>query len=137
MPEILISADAEALAVAYLRARLPDFGYPSIGVGTKVRNPRPGRFVQVNRVGGVERDRFTDAPLVVFHCWAETDVDAMDLARVTQALVKAAPDQEVLGGHAIDRYDELGGIQNNPDPDSDQPRYTFSAQLHIRKSVLA
>lgn len=123
--------------MTYLKARLVEFGYDAVGVGTKVRNPRPDQFVQVNRVGGVERDRFTDGPLLVFHCWAETDVAAMNLACVAEALVKAAPDTDVLSGHAVDRYDELGGIQNNPDPDSRQPRYTFSLQLHIRKSVLS
>lgn len=133
--ELLIGADAEALLVTYLRAKLPTY-FPSIVVATKVRNPRPSAFVQVIRSGGIERDPYTDAPLLVFHSWADTDVTANALARTVQALVKASPGEYLLSGFPVDRYVEAGGIQNNPDPDSASPRYSFSAQLDIRKSVL-
>lgn len=135
MAEVLISPDVESLVVAYLKAALTARGF-TVAVGTKIRSPRPAGFVQVLRLGGVERDRFTDSPLIVVHSWAESDVAASALARTAQALLKAAPDAYLMGGSTIDRYIEVGGVQNNPDPDTANPRYSFSAQLDIRKSVL-
>lgn len=129
MSEVIVFGDIEAAVIGHLGDVL---GVP---VATRVPTDRPGSFVRIARVGGIRPDRFRDAAMVVVHCWATTSVEAYNLAALARAHVYAMPDVDDLGVTAY-RVQEVGGVANNPDPDSDSPRYTFTAQITYRGEAL-
>lgn len=129
MAEVIVFADLEAELVTHLSSTL---GVP---VSTRVPTERPESFVRVTRVGGTRRDRFRDAGMVVVDCWADTSPAAAELAQLARAHVYNLPDAEGLGV-TVYRVQEVGGVMNNPDPDSSSPRYTFTAQVTYRGEAL-
>jgi hypothetical protein len=131
MVEILASADGVATAVAFLRAQFTDRGETAI-VGSKIRDPRPAKFVKVRLMGTSDQDVVRSAPMLTFECWAATDIDAWNLGKLTEALVTSMPD--LLS--ACTRVVNVGGLVEQPDPDSGSPRYVFTKQIYLAKSVL-
>jgi hypothetical protein len=129
--EILASADGVAVAVTYLRAKFTARGETSI-VGSKIRDPRPAKFVKVRLMGTSTFDIVRSAPMLTFECWAATDIDAWNLGRLTEALIVAMPDQSTSCTRVVD----VGGLVDQPDPDSGSPRYVFTKQLYLSTSVL-
>jgi hypothetical protein len=131
MVEVIAFPSAEAIAVGYVRSRLTDRGVAAT-VATKVPAVRPAYLVKVRRIGGVTANLVTDAPMLVFDCWAPTEIAAEDLSRVVRAEILAMPGQSDSCTHV----DEVGGPVNQPDPDSNSPRYVFTVIIHIRGSVI-
>lgn len=127
MTEAIAFPDAETLLVNYLE---PLLGVP---VSTKIRGTYP--FVRVNRVGGPRSNLVTDRPMVTFEAWAASTVDASDLARRARAYVGALAQSDV-GGEWVRRVNEVVGLQDNPDPETETPRYTFTVQLDVRGTPL-
>lgn len=114
--------DVEAMAVAFLRAEVGGH------VGTRVPNPRPGRFVQVVRTGGAAVNRVLDAANVTVTAWGETTTDASELATECRtALLERYTGMTLVRGAT-----ETGGLYSNPDPASGVPRYTFTVRLMVR-----
>jgi hypothetical protein len=133
--EVITFPSAEAACVAYLKVELAARGETAT-VATKVPAQRPARLVRVRRLGGVRYDVITDAPMVSFDCWAATEVDAEALASVVRALVASIPDRDVPGGVVCCDVEEGGGPVNQPDPDTNYPRYTFFVMMHVRGFAL-
>lgn len=133
--EVIAFPSAEAVCVAYLKAELAARGETAT-VATKVPVPRPARLVKVRRLGGVQYDTVTDAPMVAFDCWAADEIAAEALAGLVRALVSAIPDREVPGGFVCCDVEEGGGPVNQPDPDTNYPRYTFFVMMHVRGYAL-
>ena len=131
MVEILASADGVAAAVAYLRAQFSTRGETAV-VASQVRDPRPPRFVTVRLMGTARYDLVRSVPLLTFECWAATGVDAFNLGRLTEALITSMPDLMDACTQVVD----VGGLVDQPDPDSGSPRYVFSKQIFLAVSVL-
>jgi hypothetical protein len=131
MVEVIAFPSAEAVAVGYVQDRLTARGIVAT-VATKVPAVRPELMVKPRRIGGPRANLVTDAPMMVFDCWAPTEIAAEDLARVVRAEVLAMPGQSDVCSHV----DEVGGPVNQPDPDSNSPRYVFTVILHLRGAVI-
>lgn len=134
MAELLAPPDAEAVVVAGLSSALSDRG-DSAHVGTKVPNPRPPRLVRVSRTGGRRQDLVTDAAQLTFECWDATAPDASDFCRLVYALVWAMQ-QSYVGGAWVRSVTEVGGPVFFPDPETDLPRYQFTASVDMRMEKL-
>lgn len=125
--------DAVAIVRAYLYDALAARG-PAVPVVTRVPDPRPQRFVRIERVGGTALDRVTDRPRLSFECWALAEDEATDLATLARALVLAIPGWR--GAVAYDVVD-VGGPNTSPDPVSGQERSSFAVEVSLRGKTLA
>ena len=132
MNEVIVFPDIVMALCTWLRTELAARG-PAIPVGTDVPKPRPDKFVTLRRVGGVTRNLVTDSATVSFEAWAPAEEDAHDLAQLVRALVLASPRSTSL---TVYRVDEFAGPASLPDPDSDQPRFTFTAAVSYRGAAV-
>jgi hypothetical protein len=131
MPAALLFPDAVAVVNPYLRVALAGAGL-AVPVVSRVPNPRPSRFVRVQRTGGPEVfARVVDGAQVTVDCWAADDGAAMDLAQIARRLLHDMSGT-VQSGVSVHRVVEVGGPQNLPDPDSESPRVTFTVQIQMR-----
>ena len=135
MAELLVAPDVVELVCAVLRSRLPDIPDQAVvPVVRAVPNPRPPRFVTVRQLGGAGRDvalPVVDRVSVAVEAWADQVAAAHDLAQTARAVVHAAQGT-VHGGIQVYRVVEAGAPVELPDPLSDQPRVTFTAELTVR-----
>lgn len=115
-----VFVDAETAVIDYLTTQL--VGVPVAG---KVPNPRPARFVRVERVGGARETRVSDAARFVVEAWAATDAEAAQLLNTTRAHLFD------VEGHLFGA-DEYGGPARLPDPLSNMSRYTASFTIRTR-----
>lgn len=99
-----------------------------VPVSGKVPNPRPPQFLRVVRAGGA-RTRSVDHMLLVVECWAPTSVEAEVLAYRVDNILREAPDRSNVIAQWGDN-DRGASIADNPDPDTDQARWTVTATLH-------
>jgi hypothetical protein len=114
----------EALCVQFLASAFTARG-DSVHVSTRMPSPRPERAVRVSRTGGGRINVGLDAPQVLFECWAPSDFESSELARVTRALVGT---MESFGS-------EMGSVVNYPDG-SGIPRYQFAVQMFTAGETL-
>ncbi|MBC3987831.1 hypothetical protein H8N00_02685 [Streptomyces sp. AC563] len=126
--------DAVAVVTRYLRSALAAVGEP-VPVVSRIPSPRPSRFVQVSRLGGLRQTVVSDRPRLDFHTWGETEADAHDLCALVRALVGVIPG--VRGGVTVYRVHEVGGPQWLPDPKTGHARYAHAAEIHMRGKSLA
>lgn len=90
-----------------------------------IPDPRPKRFITVERVGG-ETTGVIGTPLFEIQCWGTDRNTARDLARsVEQSLRIFAQETSTVG--SID----IQSTVNQPDPVSGQGRYVITCQLHV------
>ena len=101
----------EALCVQFLSSEFAARG-DSVHVSTRMPSPRPEKAVRVTRTGGGRTNVGMDAPQVLFECWASSDYESSELARITRALVGS---MDSFGS-------EMGSVVNYPDG-SGLPRY--------------
>lgn len=121
MTELVVFPDAEALCVTALNAFLTD-----ARASTKVPNPRPAKLVRVTRIGGPRLNVGIEAPTILFEAWGPDEVSAQNLAARTRALIEA-----------MDEFGyEQSGLVNNPDSETANPRYQFTAVLYLAGDVL-
>lgn len=124
----VIFPDAAAAVIAHLDDVL------DVPVSRTVPNPRPASFVTVLRTGGAAADAaVVDGAQLTFEAWASDHPSAHDLAQLVRAHVRAMAGQ-VIDGTAVYRVEEFSGPQDLPDPESTQPRWTFTALVHVRGS---
>jgi hypothetical protein len=117
--EAIVFPDAVEIVCDELRDRLDD-----VHVGSMVPTTRPTTFVRVMRVGGVRRNLVTDEATITVEAWAATEQAAHDLSQLCRAHLYAMP-----GGGSVYRVTEIGGPAFLPDPDSDLPRFSFTAAV--------
>jgi hypothetical protein len=129
MAERVLFPDVVGLVLAHLNAVMP-----AIPTGTLVPSPRPARFVVAQRAGGNRTSLVTDAAVVIIEAWAEGPAQAADLAELCRSYVHAL-EGTTAQGTPIYRVDDVGAPGDQPDPLSDQPRYTFSVLVTLRGSV--
>lgn len=130
MTQVILFPDAPELVIGYLTDELATRS-EAASAFKDVPHPRPDTFVTVRLGGGVRHTIVSDSPILIVECWAPTAEDAHDLAQLCRALINALPGT-THDGVAFYRVDELGGPIDLPDPLSDVPRFTFSAQVHLR-----
>lgn len=111
--------DATASVIGYLSPLLEE---PVVGL---VPNPRPAKFVRIERLGGPRETRVSDAARVAVEAWASTDTDAAQLLnRARSHLFDVEGD--LFGA------DEYGGPVRLPDPTTDMSRYAASFTIRVR-----
>lgn len=115
-----VFVDAEAVVIDHLAARLS-----GVQVCGEVPNPRPARFVRVERVGGARETRVSDAARFVIEAWAGTDTDAAQLLNTTRSHLFDV-EGDLFGA------DEYGGPARLPDPLSHMCRYSASFTIRTR-----
>ncbi|WIK58859.1 hypothetical protein CJ184_006330 [Actinotignum urinale] len=98
--------------------------FPKITVCADVPKTRPKRFITLERTGG-RQTRFLDYPQIAVQAWAESKLDASELAyqarQATLGLVLAPWVAAVTPG----------GLYSFPDPESRQARYQFTLELVV------
>lgn len=105
----------------------------SVGVPCSLSVPatRPAAWVRVLRTGGPQVDLITEDAQITLEAWADTPVAAEDLAYdVRHALQRMR--RSNLDGIAVYRVAELAGPAYLPDPESHQPRWTFTVSVRAR-----
>lgn len=113
--------DSEALVVEFLQARL------AVDVATKVPKDRPAEFVRAWRSGGAAVNRVLDEPTITVQAWG---VNAFELVRVCrEALFNEYTDMPLVRG-----VNELTGPYFDPDPGSNDDRYSCNIQLRVRSA---
>jgi len=132
MAEVLISPDAEAAAVTFLRTGL---GSLADKVTTKVPATMPARMVRVSLTGSERLGVAADSAQLTVECWAPDELTASNLARTAQALMFSAA-WNTAGGVFVRRVDSVGGVQFFPDPDTAKPRYQFTVRWLVRPATL-
>ena len=132
MAEMLVTPDAEAAAVTFLRSKL---GALADKVATKVPATMPNKMVRVSLTGGARVNIASDTAQLTIECWAPDDPTASNLARTTQALMFSAA-WATAGGVFVRRVDSVGGVQFFPDPDTAKPRYQFTVRWHVRPATI-
>lgn len=105
--------DVEEEIIEYLGENLECEAY------AEVPNPRPERFVTVERTGGHLTDNGAiDRPTVAVQTWAESRSEAASLAAKVAQLLLVMPYETVNVMRC-----ECNSLYNFPDPDSRQSRY--------------
>lgn len=129
MPDVIVFPDVEQIIGDWLADQLAARGIDA-PVGTRAPDPRPGRFVVVQRTGGPRANLVTDAPLIIVESWADQEGAAHDLAQVVRGLLHTAPGR--VPAATVYRVQETGGPGNLPDPVSPQARYTQTFEIRLR-----
>jgi len=132
MGEVLVTPDAEAAAVTFLRSKL---GALADKVATKVPSTMPNKMVRVSLTGGTRVNVATDTAQLTVECWAPDEPTASNLARTAQAHMFSAAGT-TAGGVFVRRVDSVGGVQFFPDPDTTKPRYQFTVRWHVRPATI-
>lgn len=126
MAEVVIFGDAEAAVVAWMKPRLAP-----LKVSTEVPSTRPNELVKVSLTGGYEPNRATERPQLTFECWALTSVRASEICRIVKAHLKAL-EGETSTGVFVRGVTTVGGPTSFPDPQTNLPRYQYTAELNCR-----
>lgn len=130
MAEVIVFPDAEQVLGDWLSAQLAALG-DDTAVSTRAPDPRPGRFVVLQRTGGPRTSLVVDAPQITVECWADEESAASDLAQLVRALLISASGMRTAGT-TIYRVREASGPGNLPDPVSPQARYTQVFEIQLR-----
>ena len=134
--EVVVFPDVVDALCDWLRDELAGRGYAGIHVGARVPDTRPTRFVRVVPTGGT-RNIDPGIPVadtqVTVEAWADTQAAAHDLAQLCRALVWAARGDDT--GVTVYRVAEVAGPGHQPDPLSNQDRFTATYLLSVRGSA--
>lgn len=137
MAEQVEAFDVLAEVVPRLQSALKDRGDTAL-VYTKIpsryRNAsgqwidgRPPRLVRLRRRGGQRVQTVLEIPVILIECWDNAgDVQAFGLASVVCGLIVALPD-----GKRVTHAEILSLPSDDPDPDTETPRFTCVAQLWV------
>lgn len=124
--EVIVFGDCEAAAITWLNPRLTP-----VKVSTEVPSPRPGELIKVSLTGGSDPNIVTDQPQLTFECWAATSVRAGDICRLVKAHLRAMAG-ETVNGVFVRSVRTVGGPVSFPDPETNLPRYQYTAELSCR-----
>lgn len=106
-------------------------GFPDIPTATRVPSDRPDLFVRVNRTGGVIRARILDDAQITVEVWGTDEGEASETAIMLRDFLMSLRNIRTASGLVI-ATGEVGGIANDPDPDTRNPRYKFTIQITFR-----
>lgn len=132
--ETIAFPDIEAVLIGWLDDVLDGYDVTS-PVSTRVPNPRPSRFIRIQRTGGPRRTLVTDGAQVTVEVWDDNAPGAAATARIVRAVLLAARNVTTPSGDLIYRVEEFSGPALLPDV-SGQPRYSWTVRLHVRGTAL-
>lgn len=112
--------DSEKLVVRFLAMKL----HP-LHVGTKVPRTRPAEFVRVWRTGGASANRVLDQPILTVQAWGSNSHELIRQCR--EALMNEYTLLPLVRG-----VSEVTGPYYDPDPGSNEDRYSCSLQFQVR-----
>lgn len=98
-------------------------------VGTRLPNPRPTKFVRVQRTGGTQQNMIQERPVLLLECWGGTDTEAWLLAKTCHEALQGRTPLEHNGVELEDR--SVSSPVNYPDPSTASPRYTFTLETTV------
>ncbi|WP_104137238.1 hypothetical protein [Cryobacterium sp. Y62] len=114
-------ADVEAMILPFIKARVG-----STGVGTKVPNPRPTRYVRAWANGGSAVNRVLERVQITVDVWAASTVEASEIiGDIRYAFLNRYTQMPLVRG-----VEEVTRPYFNPDGDVD--RYRFTIALMVR-----
>lgn len=119
--------DAVATVLTALTDATGETGHAKIPTGRTLADT----FLLVRRVGGTHHDRVVDDASLTIEAWAPTDTEAHDLCQMARAYLHDLVGT-VVDGVRIYQVSEFAGPAWLPDPDSEHPRYTMTAQVQTR-----
>lgn len=107
--------------IAYLKRR-----FPGTSVSNRVQEPRPARFITVERTGG-QRTHLWDSPMFAVQAWAATEAAASALADEVAVAILDWPREAIVA------YSDVRSVYAFPDSDARVPRFqlTVSAMLAL------
>ena len=110
-----------ALLIAYLKRK-----FPGVWVSNRVPEPRPARFITVERTGG-QRTHLWDSPMFAVQAWAGTEAEASALADEVAVAILDWQRESIVA------YSDVRSLYAFPDPDARVPRFqlTVSAILAL------
>lgn len=100
-------------------------------VASRIPDPRPDEWVQLRRVGGVQRRPVRDAPNVDVFCWALTDPAAWELADLVRRSIHSLAGTATLG-LVVYRVQEMLGPTSTDDPLTGTPRVWATYTIDVR-----
>lgn len=118
--------DPNALLIAYLAPVVAP-----VPVLSRIPDPRPGRLVQVRRVGGAAQLPVRDGARMDVKCWDPDDADAMALALQVRTAVWALSGTALLGPVCY-RVQEFLAPRLDDDPITNSPVAWATYQLDLR-----
>jgi len=130
MNPVIVFPDVESVVVGWLTDVLPGYGI-TVPVATRVPNPRPSRFVRLVRTGGPRQNLVVDGAQLTVESWDDDPVAAASTAGVVRGVLLAANNVTFPSGDVIYQVREFSGPALLPDV-SQQPRYTWTVQVHLR-----
>lgn len=130
MSEVIVFGDPEAAAIIWLDPKLGD-----VEVSTEVPSERPDELVKVSLTGGGDPNIVTERAQLTFECWAADSVRASEICRTVKALVRAMAGQTV-NGVFVRSVGTVGAPVSFPDPETELPRYQYTAELNCRYQSL-
>lgn len=115
--------DVEAMCLAFARTKT------TATVGTKVKTPRPSRYARIWRTGGGALNRVLERVQITLTCGAVAgSVEALAIARdLRGAFLNEYTQMPLVRG-----VEEVSGPYYDPDPDTNEDRYSFTIQLMVR-----
>lgn len=134
MNPVALFPDATATAISWLRER-----NPSLTISTNYIADPTQPVVVVRRTGGQQSTLVTDQAFLSVDVWADDAPDneaaAHDLAQQLRAQLKNMA-AHIIGGVAVCRVADLGGLARLPDPATDRERWTFTLAVTVRGRAL-
>lgn len=117
--------NAEAAAVALVKS----ISFIGNNVGTRLPNPRPSKFVRVQRTGGEQRNMIQERVVLLFECWGKDDTEAW---LVTKTVHEAFQGRTPLEHNGVEFEERVTSSPvNYPDPSTASPRYTFTLETTV------
>lgn len=98
---------------------------------TQVPRTLPTRFIKVSRIGGEFLNPFTETVNIFVEVWDKDKMDAEQVALRCRGLVFGLKGYK-LDGHKVHNVEGDGGINDEPDPPTATPRFTFASTLVIK-----
>lgn len=122
MPPVVEFVDAEAMVRAFLDAQVTP------PVSTKIPNPRPARYTRAWRTGGYTVNRVLEVVQITVSCTAADSVTASaDATAARSAFLNQSTAMPLVRG-----VEGISGPYSDPDPDTNEDRYTLNVQLRVR-----
>ena len=130
--------DTDVIARAVLLQGFAEHGITGVGVATKLPSPVPDRFVRCFTLPGREICIRTQWVQVVAQVYDTDEVRCSQLARLSAAILRAAPDTVIDGQQPVGEPCEKQGPYPSQDPDLPHlARYQLTVTWTIHSSLTA
>lgn len=98
---------------------------------TSVPRTLPDRFIRVTRLGGDYINPFTESVNVFIEVWDKSKPNAEKTAQKARGIVFGLKGYK-LDGYKVHSVAGDGGLNDEPDPQTATPKFTFASVLTIK-----